>query len=98
MEKCKEFVRDFIYIDDAIKAILTIANNDNKYRIFNVGSGCGTSIKQLIKEIEKTLSLEINVIYKEGRDVDVPINYLDISRYEKYYGKLKKSVLNLNHF
>ncbi len=88
-------VRDFIYIDDAIKAILTIANNDNKYRIFNVGSGCGTSIKQLIKEIEKTLSLEINVIYKEGRDVDVPINYLDISRYEKYYGKL--NLVNLHN-
>lgn len=81
-------VRDFIYIDDAIKAILTIANSDSKYRIFNVGSGCGTSIKQLIKEIEKALCLEMNVIYNEGRNVDVPINYLDINRYEKNYGKL----------
>ena len=26
--------------------------------------------------------------YKESRKVDVPVNYLDISRYEKYYGSL----------
>ena len=31
---------------------------------------------------------DTEVIYKEGRAVDVPVNYLDISRYEKYYGKL----------
>lgn len=26
--------------------------------------------------------------YEEERKVDVPVNYLDISRYEKYYGAL----------
>lgn len=38
--------------------------------------------------ISSTLGLELNVSYREGRKVDVPVNYLDISRYEKYYGKL----------
>lgn len=88
-------VRDYIYIDDAINAILTIANNDNQYHIFNVGSGCGTSIKQLIEEIEKTLCLKMEVMYNEARSVDVPINYLDISRYEKNYGKL--NLVNLHN-
>ena len=88
-------VRDFIYIDDAVNAILTIANHDNKHHIFNVGSGYGTSIKQLITEIGKVLCLEMNVVYKEGRNVDLPINYLDIHRYEKYYGKLNS--INLHN-
>ena len=34
------------------------------------------------------MGTELHIVYKQGRAVDVPVNYLDISRYEKYYGKL----------
>ena len=81
-------VRDFIYIDDAIDAILNIVNGENKHRVFNVGSGYGTSLKDILCAIENVLKCRLNVEYKEGRAVDVPVNFLDISRYEKYYGKL----------
>ena len=81
-------VRDFIYIDDAIRAIMKIINGENKHRTFNLGCGYGTSIKQVLETIEKALGIKLNVSYLEGRKVDVPVNYLDISRYEKYYGAL----------
>ncbi len=81
-------IRDFIYIDDAIKGILNIVNGKDKHKIFNLGCGYGTSIKDVIKTIEDVITCKINVVYKEGRKVDVPINYLDINRYEKAYGKL----------
>lgn len=81
-------VRDFIYIDDAIRAIMKIVNGENKHRTFNLGCGNGTSIKQVLETIEKALGIKLNVSYLEGRKVDVPVNYLDISRYEKYYGAL----------
>lgn len=81
-------IRDFIYIDDAVRAILNIVNGDNKHRTFNLGCGYGTSIKDVLKSIEHALNLKLNILYTESRSVDVPINYLDISRYEKYYGKL----------
>lgn len=81
-------VRDFIYIDDAIRAIMKIVECENKHHTFNLGCGYGTSIKQVLETIEKTLGVKLNVSYIEGRKVDVPVNYLDISRYEKYYGAL----------
>lgn len=81
-------VRDFIYIDDAIRAIMKIVNGENKHRTFNLGCGYGTSIKQVLETIQKALGIKLNVSYLEGRKVDVPVNYLDISRYEKYYGAL----------
>lgn len=81
-------VRDFIYIDDAIRGIINIVNGENKYHTFNLGCGYGTSIKEVLEAIELSLGLKMNIVYKEGRSVDVPINYLDISRYEKYYGSL----------
>lgn len=81
-------IRDFIYIDDVVEAIIKIATQDVELKTFNLGCGYGTSIKQLLDIISSTLGLELNVSYREGRKVDVPVNYLDISRYEKYYGKL----------
>lgn len=81
-------VRDFIYIDDAIRGILNIVNGNDKHRTFNLGSGYGTSIKDVLEAIKKTLDCEIKVTFREGRKVDVPVNFLDISRYEKAYGKL----------
>lgn len=81
-------VRDFIYIDDAVRGILNIVNGENKHHTFNLGCGYGTSISEVLKTIESALEIKMNVVYKNGRAVDVPVNYLDISRYEKYYGKL----------
>ena len=81
-------VRDFIYIDDAIRAILNIVDGTSGKHTFNLGCGYGTSIKQVLDTIQEILGLDMKTVYKEGRKVDVPVNYLDISKYEKYYGKL----------
>lgn len=81
-------IRDFIYIDDAVKGVLNIVEGENKHHTFNLGCGYGTSIKEVLETIEKALGLKMNIVYKKGRAVDVPVNYLDIRRYEKYYGKL----------
>ncbi|MBU5489292.1 NAD-dependent epimerase/dehydratase family protein [Butyricicoccus intestinisimiae] len=81
-------IRDFIYIDDAVKGILNIVNGENKHHTFNLGCGYGTSIRDVLDSVRKSLGREISVVYKAGRAVDVPVNYLDIGRYEKYYGKL----------
>ncbi|MCR5210091.1 MAG: NAD-dependent epimerase/dehydratase family protein [Lachnospiraceae bacterium] len=81
-------VRDFIYIDDAVRGIINIADGDCEYRVFNLGSGKGTSVSQVIDSIRKIVRNDITVEYESSRASDVPENYLDISRYEKYYGKL----------
>ena len=82
-------VRDFIYIDDAVDGIQRIVNGDSKYKTFNLGCGYGTSIKRVLDNIEKALGKNLNIRYTENRKVDVPINYLDISRFESEYGKLE---------
>lgn len=81
-------VRDFIYIDDAIRGILNIVEG-NDHHTFNLGCGYGTSIKQVLEAIESALGIKLNVKYTEARKVDVPVNFLDISSYEKHFGKLK---------
>ena len=82
-------VRDFIYIDDAVRAILQIAESDATHKVFNLGSGYGTSIRQVLTAIENALGLTLNIAWLPSRPVDVPVNYLDISRYEEAFGALE---------
>ncbi len=81
-------IRDFIFIDDAVRGILNIVNGDACFRTFNLGYGIGTSIRQVIDTITRTLKIKVNVKYTAARKVDVPVNFLDITRYERIYGNL----------
>lgn len=86
-------VRDFIFIDDAVRALQKIVNGNEMYRTYNLGCGYGTSIKQVVDCIKKTLGLNLIINYKEPRKVDVPVNYLDIHRYETAFGSLNPTSL-----
>ena len=88
-------IRDYIYISDVIDAILNIMEGDTEYRIYNVGSGKGIHLNKIIDIINTELGMSTEVEYLGGRDVDVPVNYLDISRYEREFGKLEKTPLIL---
>lgn len=87
-------IRDFIYIEDAVRGILNIVNGEGKYRTFNLGCGYGTSINEVLEVIHQVLNVEMNVAYKPGRKVDVPVNYLNIIRYETAFGKLNPICLH----
>lgn len=81
-----EVVRDYIYIDDAVKALLAAAEYNpgpNDQRVFNVGAGSGHSLNQLVETIRKVVDLPVKVNYTESRPVDVPANVLDVSRAAK---------------
>lgn len=83
-----QVVRDFLYIDDAVRGILTIADAENGQRLYNLGSGYGTSIREVLDTVERTLGCRLTVRYREARAVDVPVNFLDIGRYEADFGPL----------
>lgn len=81
-------VRDYIYISDAVEGIVKIAEGESEFRTYNLGSGKGTSINDIINSIRQVLNINIDVKYVTGRKNDVPINILDISRYERTFGEL----------
>jgi UDP-glucose 4-epimerase len=77
-------VRDYIYIDDLIDAIFK-ACLKNDFGIFNVGSGVGTSINELIEKISNSLGLKLDLCYKNSRNTDVKSNILDIGKFKKHF-------------
>ncbi len=75
-----EVVRDFIYVDDVVGALLEMAEHEGPHRVFNVGSGIGRSVNEVVSDVERVLDRgKLAVAYKPGRAADVPMNVLDIT-------------------
>ena len=80
-------IRDYLYIDDLINAIICAAelDNFNAPYIFNIGSGEGKSINKIIKSLTD-IHGNINVIKQPSRLCDVPVSVLDIRRANAFLG------------
>lgn len=75
-------VRDYIHVSDVVNAIFAAMKLDNPQapHIFNIGSGCGRSINQVLSSINEIHQLQpLKVIKENERLVDLPISLLDIS-------------------
>ena len=73
-------VRDYVYIDDLVDAVSKAANIKTQDRIFNIGSGKGVSLKEIIEVINQVTKNDVPVEYQEKRTFDVPEIYLDVTR------------------
>ncbi len=73
-------VRDYLYIGDAVTAMLQAAQFRGEERIFNIGSGRGHSVREIIAAIERTTGKTARVRYTAGRKFDIPVSILDITR------------------
>jgi GDP-L-fucose synthase len=77
-------VRDLIYIDDFIEALVLAAEKIETYDPVNIGMGKGYSIKQLLAmlvEIEGCHDLKIE--YDTTKPSMIPIRLIDVSKAEK---------------
>lgn len=73
-------VKDYIYIDDLIDGIYKSAMCKTAHRIFNIGSGVGSSINDILKMMTKVVDRPITVKHLPKNVFDVTNIFLDISR------------------
>jgi len=79
-------VRDYLYVGDAVDAILRALDYRGRERLFNVGAGEGHSLNLVLDGIERTLGLKTQRRYLPGRPFDVPVSVLDIGLAERELG------------
>ena len=76
--------RDFIYIEDVIDAWYKVINDKKNYnKVYNVGSGKKTSLKELFKKISITLQKNLNIKEEKGTPGDFLGCYADVSKIKK---------------
>ncbi|NJD56656.1 MAG: NAD-dependent epimerase/dehydratase family protein [Nitrospirae bacterium] len=72
-------IRDYIYVKDAVDVLVRAIGYAGSHRVFNIGSGEGRSLNQVLAEIEVVLGRHVPLTRVPGRPFDVPSNVLDIS-------------------
>jgi UDP-glucose 4-epimerase len=77
-------IRDFIHIQDATAGLLALADASNLDRnvlpVYNIGSGKGASVNEIIATVERHIGRPIQIVRKAERPFDIPISVLDISK------------------
>jgi UDP-glucose 4-epimerase len=73
-------VRDYLFIDDAVEACLSLLRSRSPDGVFNVGSGSGTSIREMIALVEHITGRKLPVTDRPARSTDVRDIVLDSGR------------------
>lgn len=69
-------MRDFLYVQDVAEAFALALGYRGKEHVFNISSGVGTSLNDLIGMLEAVLDVPVVRNYKPGRGFDVPVSVL----------------------
>lgn len=72
--------RDYLYVADMVQGIVNLIGHQGGSRIFNISSGIGYSLNEIIAIIRDELQIPVKVNYVKSRKFDVPVNILDSSR------------------
>lgn len=71
-------VRDYLHINDVCEALVRAAGITGEHRVFNIGSGIGQSLNDVVRSVSDALDRPVAVDYQPSRPADIPANVLDI--------------------
>jgi UDP-glucose 4-epimerase len=74
--------RDFIYVRDVARAVYLATVNPIS-GVFNVGTGTGLSLRDILSHISNIIGIEPSVTWLASRSFDVPRIVLDATKLRK---------------
>ena len=69
--------RDYLDVSDVAEAFSRAVDYDGHKSVFNISSGVGTTLNELISILERVLGRSVLRQYRPGRPFDVPVSVLD---------------------
>lgn len=75
-----DVARDYFYISDLVAAFVRVINDTPPSKIYNIGGGRAYSLNEIVATIQAVTGKAARVKYTPARRLDVPVNYLDITR------------------
>jgi UDP-glucose 4-epimerase len=73
-------IRDYIHIQDLSKATNSLIESEAENQVFNIGSGIGHSVNEIIEMIQEVTEKNTGIEFKPSRPVDIPVNVLSIDK------------------
>jgi UDP-glucose 4-epimerase len=81
-----ESVRDYIYIENLCEKICQSFSKETKYDVYNLSSGVGVSVKELISVLSEKLEMNPEVEFCAQPETFVRTNVLDMTRFNAEFG------------
>jgi GDP-L-fucose synthase len=78
--------REFLYVDDAARALILAAEHADSSEPFNVGTGVETKIRDLAELVSAAAGFEGKTVWDSSRPDGQPTRYLDVSRAAELIG------------
>ncbi|HWT03682.1 MAG TPA: NAD-dependent epimerase/dehydratase family protein [Pyrinomonadaceae bacterium] len=75
-----ESLRDYLHVEDLVAATLALVDYDGPERVFNVSSGRGHSVLDIVRVVGEQLGIKPEIVFQPARGFDVPVNVLDPAR------------------
>lgn len=72
-------VRDYVYVTDVAKAFVSALKYEGELRVFNVGSGVGLSLLDVLAQISKCLGHRPDIEFASKRAFDIPRSILNVN-------------------
>jgi UDP-glucose 4-epimerase len=73
-------IRDYVWIEDLANAVSQLLERGVWNETFNIGSGVGYSVIEVLKTIEEVSGISLRCRFKDRRSVDVSRILLDVSK------------------
>ena len=81
-----EQTRDFVHVEDVVRANLLAATTDHVGQAFNVGTGERTSILELAETVREATGADVPIVHRSPRQGDVRHSGADVSKARRKLG------------
>ncbi|TQQ79347.1 NAD-dependent epimerase/dehydratase family protein [Halonotius terrestris] len=75
-----EQTRDFVHIDDIVRANRLAAKTENVGTAYNVGTGESVTITELAERIKRSVGSDSSIVHTDAREGDIRHSRADVSR------------------
>lgn len=87
-------VRDYLFIDDLVKMIRRMVRVIPRQDVYNLGSGVGHTVNQVLAAISRATGMELDVVERPRPTTFVERVILDTSRYKAEFGEFELTTLD----
>jgi UDP-glucose 4-epimerase len=93
-------IRDYVHVHDLAEAHISaldyLEREDRKFSTFNVGTGSGSSVFEVLAEIKRASGIDFDIDIQGRRAGDPPSLCADVSRIESEFGwKAKRGLAEI---